>query len=118
MSLIKKLFSRSKDEEVDIEDFLNNLDVTEEDLYANADVLVKPITLYGDGEAAESISEIKKGNIVLLNIEDLSKRNPVRLKTLLNKIRETAEEVDGDIARVSHERVLITPGRTKIVKKK
>jgi hypothetical protein len=118
MALLKRLFARNEPEAVDIEDFLNNFDVTEEEMYANVDMFVKPITLSSDDDAALAMKEVREGNEVLLNIEDLAKRNPVRLKTLLNKIKSVVDEIDGDVARISHERILVTPARVKILKKK
>ena len=105
-------------EEVDIEDFLNNLDEEDETLYEDADAFVKPIALQREEDTAMVIEELKNGNIILLNIADLSKRNAIKLRDLVNGIRSTVSEINGDIARISHDRVLVTPSRVKIVKRR
>jgi len=107
-----------KEEGLDIEDFLNNLDAEDETIYEDADAFVKPITLATDADIAVVLGEAKAGNIVLLNIGDLGKRNAIKLKELVTKIRGGVESINGDIARISQERVLITPSKVKIIKKK
>lgn len=107
-----------KPENIDIEEFLNNLDVEEEAMYEDADALVKPVTLSRDQDAQIVVNEVKQGNIVLMNIADLSKRNAIKLKELINGIKGEVSTINGDIARISSERVLVTPARVKIVKRR
>ena len=57
-----------KEEGIDIEEFLNNLDVEEEALYEDADAFVKPVILTGPEDVETAVTEAKQGNIVLLNI--------------------------------------------------
>ena len=118
MGLMEKFIGKSKKNELDIEDFLNNLDVSEEEMYENADAYVKPIALKADTDLKTVAKELKDGNIVLLNISSLVKRNPIRLKEQINKLKRFTNEIDGDIARISEEIVLLTPEKIKIIKKK
>ena len=99
-----------------MEDFLNNLDQEDEPM-VDADAFVKPVALLEESDVKTVIEEAKAGNIVLLNITDLSKRNALRLKDFVGSIREQILQIDGDIARISQDRVLITPSRVKIIKK-
>ncbi|PJA16780.1 MAG: hypothetical protein COX63_03100, partial [Candidatus Diapherotrites archaeon CG_4_10_14_0_2_um_filter_31_5] len=82
------------------------------------DAYVKPISLTGDEDTAMVIAELRKGNIILLNIGDLSKRNAIKLRDLVKQIRNVADEINGDIARISTERILVTPAKVKIIKRK
>ncbi len=107
-----------KKDEIDIEEFLNNLDVEEETMYEDADAFVKPISLQGDEDRDLIIEEMKKGNIILVNISDLAKRNAIRLRDLINGIKVEADQIDGDIARISTDRVLVTPSKVKIIKRR
>ena len=116
MGLFKKVMT--KDEGVDIEDFLNNLDDVEEESYDDADAFVKPMDLVVDSDVEAIVNEAKQGNIVLMNISDLAKRNALKLKELIGVIKVEIKAVDGDIARISQGRVLITPSKVKIIKKK
>jgi len=113
---MEKLIGKS--EEVDIEDFLNNLDSEVEDPYENADAFVKPIMLQEDSDRARILAEAKEGNILLVNISALAKRNAIKLKELINGIRADISGIDGDIARISQDRVLVTPSRVKIIKRR
>lgn len=116
MGFLDKVFS--KREEENIEEFLNNLDVSEEAMYENADAYVKPISLLAEKDVEVVSEEIKKGNIVLLNIGDLAKRNVLKLRDLVNSVKDEASKIDGDIARISADRVLVTPSKVKIIKKR
>ena len=116
MAFMEKLIG--KKEEIDIDEFLNNLDAEEEDPYQDADAFVKPVLLQNDDDKNMIIAEAKKGNILLVNIADLSKRNAIKLKELVNGIKEGIESINGDIARISTDRVLVTPSRVKIIKRK
>lgn len=116
MAFLEKVLK--KDDSIDIEDFLNNLDAEDDMTYEEADAFVKPLTLASEADIEMVVKEAKAGNIVLLNIGELSKRNAIKLKELVTKIKNGIETIDGDIARISHERVLVTPSKVKIIKKK
>ncbi len=118
MAFIDKLLNRSKKDEVNIEEFLNNLDVTQDEMMEQADAYVKPIVLKADTDLKLVAKELKDGNLVLLNVSELVKRNPVRLKEQISKLRRFAEDIDGDVARISEEQVILTPTKIKIVKRK
>ncbi len=116
MAFANKLFKKS--EGIDLEEFLNTLDVEEETMYEDADAFVKPMTLSTQEDAAAVMKEAREGNIVLLNIDGLAKRNAIKLKELITSLKGQIMEIDGDIARISTDRVLITPSRVKIIKQK
>lgn len=116
MGLFNKVMT--KEEGVNIEDFLNNLDEVEEETYDDADAFVKPMDLIVDSDVVAIINEAKQGNIVLMNISDLAKRNAMKLKELVGAIKVEVKAIDGDIARISQGRVLVTPSKVKIIKKK
>jgi SepF-like predicted cell division protein (DUF552 family) len=107
-----------KEPGVDLDDFLNNLDQVQEESYENADALVKPLELGTEVDAEAVVREVKQGNIVLANIADLNKRNKAKLKELLSRVKAEVKAIDGDMAGISAERVLVTPAKVKIIKKK
>lgn len=118
MAFMEKLLSKGKKNDVDIEEFLNNLDVSEEEMYDNAKSYVKPIMLKANTDLKTIAKELKDGNFVLLNVSDLVKRNPVRLKEQVGKLRRFVEDIDGDVARISEEQLILTPAEVKIIKRK
>ena len=107
-----------KEDNVNLDEFLNTLDQVEEETYENADALVKPLELNTDVDAEAIIREVKQGNLVLANIADLNKRNKAKLKELLGRIKSEIKAMDGDMAGISAERILVTPSKVKIIKKK
>lgn len=109
---------RSETETVDIEEFLNNMDVQDEVMYEDADAYVKPIVLRDNGDIESVSQELKAGNIILLNIEDLSKRNQSKLRELITSLKDVVGQINGDIARISEEKIIVTPSRVKIVKRR
>lgn len=84
-------------------------------LHEPADFYVKPLSLESEGDVTLVESELKAGNVVLLNIAPLA-RNPPRLKESLSKLTTVTQAINGDIARISEDKILITKARMKIVK--
>jgi hypothetical protein len=117
LGLFDKVMAK-KEEPVDLEEFLNNLDETEDEHYEDADAFVKPMDLVVDADVNAIINEAKSGNLVLVNISDLSKRNALKLKELIGQVKAEVAAIDGDIARISQGRVLVTPSKVKIIKRK
>ena len=114
--MLDRVFSRREEE--NIEELLNNMDVTEENIYEGADALVKPMNLASEQEAMLAVNELRAGNLVLLNISDMQKRNKAQLKQLLDMIKVEVSKIDGDLAGISADRVLATPSKIKIVKRR
>jgi uncharacterized protein len=117
MGFLNKIMSKEKSE-VNLEDFLNNMDEVEEESYEDADAFVKPLDLIVDADVTAIITEARQGNIVLVNIESLGKKNKVKLKELIGAVKDEIKAIDGDIAQITSERILVTPSKVKIIKKK
>lgn len=117
MGLFDKVMSK-KEQPVDLEEFLNNLDEVEDEHIEDADAFVKPMDLVVDADVTSIVGEVKSGNLVLMNISDLSKRNALKLKELIGQVKAEVLAIDGDIARISQGRVLVTPSKVKIIKRK
>lgn len=107
-----------KEDEINIEDFLNNMDEKEEMTYEDADAFVKPMQLERDEDVAPIVMEAKAGNIVLIDMGGLKKRNALKLKDLLSHIKAEITMINGDLAGISDTRILVTPSRVKIIKRK
>ena len=103
-------------QEINLDDCIN--DMNEMDLLEEpADFYVKPIALETDEDVQIIEDELNQGNIILLNISPLS-RTPAKLKKLVGDIKTYVSTVNGDIARLDDEKVLVTPSKVKIVKKR
>ncbi len=117
MGFLDKVFT-SQTEQVDVEEYLNNLDVEEEAVYEDADAYVKSMTLRDNTDVPAVEKELKDGNLVLLNVEDMAKRNARGLRDAIVAIKSMVSQIDGDIAGISQGRILVTPARVKIAKRK
>ncbi len=104
------------DEEIDIEDYLNDLSVRDGKIIENEDVTyIKPLELDSDGKGIGNVlAEIEKSNIVVLNVKNLL-TNKILLKSVVRDLREACLEMDGDIGRVSDDKLLIVPQGMRIV---
>ena len=101
-----------------IEEYLDTLGVEEDDLLEeHADMWVKTQNLDEVLDVERIAGELKKGNIVLLNIEPLYKKNAIKLRQAVSEIKGTITDINGDSARFSEHKLLVTPSGGKISKK-
>ncbi|MFH0986824.1 MAG: cell division protein SepF [Candidatus Micrarchaeota archaeon] len=116
MAGILEKFRGSKS--VDIEDYLDKLGMESDDLMEeHADMWVRPYSLEEVVDVEKVSDELKKGNMVLLNIEPLYKKNAIKLRQAVSELKTTLGEINGDMARVTEHRILMTPSGVKISKK-
>jgi len=106
MAFLDKMFTGKK-EEIDIDDFLNNMDV--EDVPEDVDFYVKPISLQSNNEVEIVIKELKERNFVILDIEGISKRNPQRAKQFVGQLKMYVTDKGGDLAMISKTKLLLVP---------
>jgi len=110
--------SRRGKEEIDIEDYLNDLSVRDGKIIESEDVTyVKPLELDSDGKGVGNVlAELEKNNIVVLNVRNLL-HNRALLKGIVKDLRDACVEMDGDIGRISEDKLLIVPSGVRIVSK-
>jgi len=116
MGLFDKILG-SKSEEPDVPD-LEELMQHEGDVVSPpADFYVKRVDLRNEGDGDIALKELVSKNIIILNVLPLSKQ-PNRLKGIISKLKQNAGKINGDIALLSHEMIILTPANVKIVKSK
>lgn len=117
MGILEKLSLGGRGD-VDIEEYLDTLGIEEDDLLEeHADMWVKPLALEQVVDVERVSSELRKGNVVLLNIEPLYKKNTIKLRQAVSELKGTIHEINGDIARLTETKVLATPSGVKIAKR-
>lgn len=62
--------------------------------------------------------EVKSGNILIVKVSPLANRSLVDIKKAVGELCEFVETVDGDIARLGEERIVITPSGVRIWREK
>ncbi|MFH1222144.1 MAG: cell division protein SepF [Candidatus Micrarchaeota archaeon] len=114
MGLFDKIFGKEKSEGPNLEELMDN----EGDVVnPPADFYVKRIDLRNEGDGDLVIKELGEKNIIILNVLPLSKQ-PNRLKAIIAKLKNHSLKVNGDIALLTREMIMITPANVKIVKSK
>ena len=102
--------------EMNIEEYMNTVEMENVDvLHEAADFFVKPIALESEGDVGIIMEELKARNIILLNVSPM-KRNAAKLKMVVDNIKSHVSKINGDIARIDEDKILLTPSRVKIVK--
>jgi len=118
--VLKNFFGRKEapkaTEDIDIENYLSDLSIRDGKIIEREDVTyVKPIELDSEGKGVGSvIKELEKGNIVLLNIKHVLD-NQMLLRNITKELSETVEDLDGDIGRLSVDKILLVPEGIHIV---
>jgi len=75
-------------------------------------ILVEKINNLGDAD--KIIRLIRLGNIVIAGIKDLKETKPDELKQVIGRIKTSVANMQGDIAGVGDEWVVITPSTAMI----
>jgi SepF-like predicted cell division protein (DUF552 family) len=82
-----------------------------------ADFYVKRVDLRNEGDGDLAVKELSEKNIIIINVKPLSKQ-PNRLKTIISKLKMHTGKINGDIALLSTDTIILTPTNVKIVKSK
>jgi uncharacterized protein len=99
-----------------IEEYMNTVEMENVDvLHEAADFYVKPIALESEADLNVIAEELKMRNIILLNVSPM-KRNTAKLKMIVDNIKAHIGKINGDIARIDEDKILLTPSKVKIVK--
>jgi uncharacterized protein len=113
---LSKTFGLSKD--MDIEEYMDTVELENVDvLHEPADFYVKPVALESEADVKVIEDELKQRNIILLNMSPMA-RNAAKLKMIVGELKEYVNKINGDIARIDNDKILITPAKIKIVKSK
>ena len=114
----KGLLGKKKEEDIDIETYLRDLSIREGRIIESDDITyVKPIDLDPDGKTISSVlRELERKNIVILNVRALMP-NKIALKEMIKQLKDSAIDLDGDIARLSDEKIIVVPSGVRIVHK-
>jgi SepF-like predicted cell division protein (DUF552 family) len=83
---------------------------TTKDIGGKSKIVVKSFVLTEFGDVKEALDAIREGyTIALINIKQLKDRDIVELKRSINKIKKTCDAIEGDIAGVSENLLVVTP---------
>jgi SepF-like predicted cell division protein (DUF552 family) len=86
----------------------------EEEIEVSGEIYIKAIPLKAYEDVDIIKSEVRGGNVVITNVSPLAKQNIEDVKRAINELNEYAVLIQGDIARLGEERVILTPKSIKI----
>ncbi len=111
---ITKSIGISKD--MNLEEYMNTVEMENVDvLHEAADFYVKPIALESESDVSVIMDELRAKNIILLNVTPMAKQ-PNKLKQTIDNVKMFVMKINGDIARIDNDKILLTPSKVKIVK--
>lgn len=115
MGILDAILGKGKDEDsLELDEYLEG----EGDIVTPpAKYYIKKVDLRNEGDAEIVVKEIEQGNVVIINIEPLSKQ-PNKLKKIIDKLKTFSLKIDGDMAKLTDMLVITVPARVKIVKSK
>ncbi len=120
MGLFDKLgqaFGASQ-KDIDIEEYMGSAEMENVDLLNEpADMYIKPVRIVGEEDVKLIEDELTKKNIILLDLEEISKRENTT-KNIIATLKGFVTKINGDIASIDERRVLLTPSKVKIIKRK
>lgn len=103
---------------IDVEEYMNAAEMDDVDvMHEPADHYIKPVALQQQTDLEVIKRELSSNNIILMNISEMSKR-PNTLKSAIDDLKMFVDKMDGDIARIDQDKILLTPSKIKIIKTK
>lgn len=77
---------------------------------------VKSITLRDATDLEEIKHDVKRHNVVIIRVTPLAQKSIDELKKAVEDLYKFAQSVEGDIARLGEERIVLTPPGVKVWK--
>ncbi len=99
--------SKSRDYELEEMDYIEVDESATERKEGHLKIKVKTLNEFRDVEEVQQ--ELRNGNIVFVKIKPLKDRDMMELKRAIDKLRKTCVAVDGDIAGIDEDYVVVTP---------
>lgn len=101
--------SSMEDYEGDFEEEYVEID-TAKDRGRRAKILVKSFVVADFGDIKGALDALREGyTIALINIRPLKDKDMIELKRAINKLKKTCDAIEGDIAGVTEDWIVVTP---------
>jgi SepF-like predicted cell division protein (DUF552 family) len=85
----------------------------------SAKFVVRPYMLGDFSDIKEILEALREGNtICLVNIKPLKDKDMIELKRSINKLKKTADAIEGDIAGFGDDYIVVTPSVARIYRAK
>jgi SepF-like predicted cell division protein (DUF552 family) len=108
LSRITKGVSKDDINELEAEEEYVELDTADND--GMSKILVRPFTIEDFSDIKPILDVLRDGStIALINIRPLKDKDLIELKRAVNKLKNTCDAIDGDIAGFGDDYMVITP---------
>ena len=88
---------------------------TKSDIGGKARIVIKPFVVEEFTDIKPALDALREGyTIALVNIRPLKDKDIVELKRAVNKLKKTADAIEGDIAGFGEDWIVATPGFAKV----
>ena len=115
----KKIGGRSEEYPDEFSEDYVEIDSSAEANKPKAKVIVRPFVLEDFAGVKEVIEALRDGyTIALVNIRPLREKDLVELKRAVTKLKKTTDAMEGDIAGLSDDYLVITPSFAEIYRNK
>lgn len=113
LSKITKGVSKDDMRELEAEEEYVELDTA--DTEGMSKIMVRPFTIEDFSDIKPILDVLREGNtIVLVNIRPLKDKDLIELKRAVNKLKNTCDAIDGDIAGFGDDYMVVTPSFASI----
>lgn len=114
MSSLGKTFGKIVRNQRDVETAEKNK--TSEEQTSRIYLKALPLRRLSDLETIKQ--EVESGNVLIVKISPLASKSVDDVKTAVNELCEFVKQVNGDIARLGEERIVITPPDVRVWREK
>lgn len=108
---------KGKEENIDVEEYLSTMSEGQEEETEAVERYVKSLSLDSGAEIQRIEEELLGGSLLIVNTEGLQRKSSEKLKEAVGQLKEFLSMNGGDIARITSEKLLLTPKGIKIQKK-
>ena len=108
---------KGKEENIDVEEYLSTMSEAQEEETEAVERYVKSLSLDSGAEIQRIEEELLGGSLLIVNTEGLQRKSSEKLKEAVGQLKEFLSMNGGDIARITSEKLLLTPKGIKIQKK-
>ena len=78
-------------------------------------IMVKSFVIQNFDDIKETLNVLREGyTIALINIRPLKDKDIVELKRTINKLKKTCDAIEGDIAGISEDWIVVTPSFARV----
>ncbi len=82
-------------------------------------IMIKSFIVSNFDDIKDALAVLREGyTIALINIKPLKEKDIVELKRTINKLKKTCDAIEGDIAGISEDWIVVTPGFARVHRNK